>query len=553
MRNEEFLTKLAKQYTKEAGEKYILENEELAQSPLLGLDKKMKTTRRRQTWQRHKYTFMGVAASIVVIIIAGIAFLPEILREYDSVSDMSPMAAPQATADTAAPPIPASPHPFAAQSPAGGTGAPMQPTPAMENLLPASDEAHSAQRQHVLGDAESEAAEYAAPQAVTGAPPAEPPAPLELDINFGFNADSTQNHAITNFSQNMFNQVLATGEENAVISALSAYYVLAMVAQGAAGQTLAEFDQLLGFSSHALPRELESLTLNLTLPHWDTTLNIAASVWVHDQQTVNTAFNRTMETYFAAPAKSRNFFAPETVPEINQWVHDNTEGLIESIVEELDPDAVMLLVNALYFKGQWANAMHYTPNTFRTEAGESIAMDFISTEASTLQVAQTPQFEAALLPYNCGRFGFLLARPTNGLLVRDFAAAYSFADILASLHYAHATIQMPGLDFAFDIELNDILQNMGLVSAFNFGTADFSELIYTNIPLEISRVLQKVRILVDRYGTEAAAVTAVEVWMRSGRPPRTIDLIFNTPYMYAIVDMSTGIPLFMGVVDNPMG
>jgi len=559
VKNEEFLTKLAKQYVKEAGEKYKLENDELAQSPLLGLDKKTKAVRRRQTWQRHRLTFMGVAASIIIIVIAGIAFLPEMLREYATSTDMAPtapMSAPPAAAggmvDSAMPTAPA-PPPAAAQPPAAA--APLQPTPSADSFRGVADEAPAAQRQQNLDNVVTEATEQVAP--------AEPPALFgavaeiaeELEFNIMFDDDTqiiTPNQAITNFSQNMFSQVLAMGEENAVISPLSAYYVLAMVAQGAAGQTLEEFDHVLGFSSRALPRELESLTLNLTLPHWDTTLNIAGSVWVHDQMTVNTAFNQTMQAYFSAPAKSRNFFAPQTIPEINQWVYNNTEGLIDSIVEELDPDAVMLLINALYFKGQWANEMRYTPNVFRTAAGENIQMNFLSTSAS-FQMAQTPQFEAALLPYSCGRFGFLLVRPTNGLTVRDFAAAYSFADIIASLRSRYVTIQMPGLDFAYEIGLNDILQNMGLVSAFDFSTADFSELIYTGDSLEISDILQKVRIRVDRYGTEAAAVTAAGMRLVGGMPTPAINLIFDTPYMYAILDITTGMPLFMGVVDNPRG
>ena len=529
MKNDEFLTKLAKQYTKEAGEKYKLENDELAKTPTPGLDAKVKKAR-RPNWHKHRLTFIGVAASVVVIIIAGIAFLPEVMRETESTADMIPMAAPEA---------------FSAE---------MYVASPQADMAPVSEEIEIAPNSGIFADPHNAAG------AGVGAAPVAPPAlPVEVSRAFGVEMEYAMpqmsalslNLAIANFSQSMFNQVLAVGDENAVISALSAYYVLAMVAQGAAGQTLEEFEQVLGFDPRFLAHELQSLAEDMMYTREETMLNIAGSVWVHDDQTVNAAFNRAMEVYFAAPAKSRDFFAPETIPEINRWVYENTEGLIDSIVDELDPYAVMLLINALYFKGQWENIMHYNPNIFRTTSGESIAMDFLSTAAADFQIAQTPQFEAALLPYSCNRFGFLLVRPTDGTPVREFAATHSFANVLTQLEFDHATIQMPGLDLSYDIKLNDILQNMGLVSAFDSATANFSELIYTGYPLEISRVLQEVRIILDRYGTEAAAVTSVAIPDSFVPPVPTIDLIFNTPYMYAIIDMVTGIPLFMGVVDNP--
>ena len=590
MRNEEFLTKLAKQYVKEAGEKYKLENDELAQSPTSGMDAKIRAARRRQKWQQHRLTFMGVAASIIVIIIAGIAFLPDILRERSPTADMAPQPwatttpAPAAGAQMAPAPPPGAPLP----PPGVATPMPTAPTTpplgvANEAAIPMPDtpvtvEADSRQRMYAFSEVDLTIDEdFAVAEATAddihlgyghlydaaGAAPATPPAP---PVAFGaapevaeepemFSADMQNlpairpNQAIINFSQNMFNQMLATGDENAVISPLSAYYVLAMASQGAAGQTLQEFDQLLGFHSFQ-PREMLNLTQNLTRNRFDTIVNIAGSVWIRDDQAVNTTFNQAMEAYFGAPANSRNFFAPGTIPEINRWVYDNTEGLIDSIVEEFDPDDVMLLINALYFKGKWPDTMHYAPNTFTTAQGEAIEMDFLSTNASRFQIAVTPQYEAAFLPYNCHRFGFLLVRPTDGADIRDFAAAHSFADIFAGLSHRQSVIQMPGLDFEYKIELNDILQNMGLTSAFDFHTADFSELIYTDYDLKISEVLQKVRITVDRYGTEAAAATAV-TFQRSSIPPPPVYLTFNTPYMYAIIDTATGIPLFMGVVDNP--
>lgn len=606
--DEQSWQKLAKQYVKEAGEKYLLENDGLAQSPTPALDAKITAARRRQKWQRHRLTFMGVAASVIVIIIAGIAFLPEVLREYAPTADMlqpsAPMAAGGIPATAQPAPMPAAP---AIPPPAAAPAPPPAAEPRAEAAAPpATDEAVA--RQYIQANLEAAVDEAVVPEetpateeifdtddtpapeetfapdepptrnedalgqhiqdylyvrggTVADAAPAMPPGPPGVHADaagepeYGIEYDRRAVMSIrqlTDFSHHLFEQVLATGDENAVISPLSAYYVLAMAAQGAAGQTLEEFDQLLRFPSRYLPWEMQTIARELTRTRGDTILNIAGSVWIHDRVNVNTAFNQTMNTYFGAPANSRDFFAPETVPEINRWVYDNTQGLIDSILDEFSPDDVMLLINALYFKGQWPRPMHYVPGTFTTAAGQNIDMDFLSTGSrSQFHVTVNPRFEAALLPYNCGRFGFMLMRPTDGTDIREFAAQFRFVDHMYHMEYRNAIIKMPGLDFEYEIKLNDILQNMGLVSAFDFATADFSELIYTNDPIRISEVLQKVRIIVDRYGTEAAAVTAILFDAESIISPPPIELIFNTPYIYAIICTLSGIPLFMGIVDNP--
>jgi len=362
--------------------------------------------------------------------------------------------------------------------------------------------------------------------------------------------------AITNFSQTLFRKVLSDSAQNPVISPLSAYYALSMVAQGAQNHTLDEFSYLLNHNTANLPLELFNLANRFMNTDGSTILNIAGSVWVADRYDVYPNFDRIMTNYFGAPARSRDLPNPATIVEINRWVHDNTEGLIDRIVDSLSPCTAMVLLNALYFKGTWQYEMFDHRGVFYLASGEAVNANFISTSRNftatenALYIAVTARYEAALLPYDCGRLGFLIVRPTDSTIVRDFADTYDLADIWSNLWRGHnAVIIMPEFELEFEITMNNVLQNMGLATAFAPG-ADFSGLV-TESPLpgfEIDQVLQKVRIIVDKYGTEAAAVSGAILSTISSPPP---PLIFNTPYIFAIYDLESGIPLFMGVMDDP--
>jgi serpin B len=357
--------------------------------------------------------------------------------------------------------------------------------------------------------------------------------------------------AIADFSQELFRRVLEMSEEeNPVISPLSAYYALAMVSMGANGATLDEFTNLLRRSPADLAPELAGLAVSLMDVHGSTALDLAGSVWVRDTHNVHPDFDRVMADYFGAPAFSRAF-DDDTVAEVNGWIYDKTNGLIDEFLDEFGPDEIMLLLNTLYLKTKWAEEfypMEESTRTFTPADGAAREVPFISTKTVTLNATITEAYDAVLLPYDDGRLGFFMARPKDGTPVRDFAAQNCIADIYAALEQRfNVVVHMPELDMDFEIELNEMLTAMGLYTSFGHG-ADFSGLLDGDDPLCISRVLQSVRVIVDKEGTEAAAVTGVFMERTSFIIP--IEMDFNTPYIYAVYDLLTGIPLFIGVVDN---
>jgi len=364
--------------------------------------------------------------------------------------------------------------------------------------------------------------------------------------------------AISDFSQELFRQALAAEDvdcENIVISPLSAYYALTMAALGAGGRTLDEFAYILGQDPSTLAPELAELASSLMDVSGSTLLTLAGSVWIRDDFTVHPEFDQLMIDYFGAPAFPRSF-DQSTVDEINSWISYQTNELIEEMLEEIAEDDMMYLINTLYLLTKWAEAFYPMAESvrgFTPESGVAQDVNFISTGTVALEVRTTDAYEAVLLPYDDGRLGFFMVRPTDGTLIRDFAATHYLADIFAGLqNHLNVVVHMPELDKEFDITMNDMLKAMGLQEAFTPG-ADLSGLVeYVTGGgwLEISTVRQMARIIVDKEGTEAAAATVVEVATWS-LPPSPLVLDFNTPYIYAIYDLETGIPLFIGIVDYP--
>jgi len=359
--------------------------------------------------------------------------------------------------------------------------------------------------------------------------------------------------AILDFSGELFRAVLTLEGENPLFSPISAYYALAMIALGAQGETALEFQNVLGLDPMELARDLYTLTASLASTAGNTALNIAGGVFTDEDFVIHPAFADLLMEYFDAPAVSLDFADPATVQEINAWVAEQTHGLIEDLLDSIGRDAVMLLINTLYFSAQWAEPFH--PMTtfdgiFHLADGTEMEVPFLSTRPISLPVSVTDQYEVVSLPYDDGRLGFLLARPIDGTDLRQFALDFDLTETLTSLETRDSVrVRMPKLDLTFNFQLNDLLQGMGLVVAFD-DMADFSGLTEEDEALRISRVLQKVRLLVDEEGTEAAAATAIEI-ERTSIDLEQLDLVFDTAYLYVIYDVLLGIPLFMGILENP--
>lgn len=347
-------------------------------------------------------------------------------------------------------------------------------------------------------------------------------------------------------------------DANMMVSPLSVSMALGMTRNGAAGGTLEAMSNSLGFAGMSDTGINESYKYILeTFAGLDpkVKLQIANSIWYHKDFTVEQPFVLTNQQYFAASVTPLDFSSPTAVQTINSWVNEKTNKLIPEIIDQIPGDAVMYLVNAVYFKGQWRYQFEKAKTLqkpFYLSDGTEVQVPAMN-QHETLAYFKGPGFEAVELPYNQGNFTMTVILPDAGKNVNDIIPQLSQETWnLWSSQFVDRDIQLQLPKFKYDYEekqMKPILSDMGMSVAFDPDNADFTH-INSNGGLYISRVLHKTYIATDEEGTEAAAVTAVEVGVTSV-PDQPYYLTIDRPFIYFIQEKSTGTILFIGTVMNP--
>ena len=172
----------------------------------------------------------------------------------------------------------------------------------------------------------------------------------------GAEADARISDALTAFSEKFYKEAAKNAEGNVILSPMSLYYALALTANGALGDTKADFEKALGMDTDELNEYLYTLTQKLAATE-NSTVNVANSVWGNESSfTISPDFRKIAENYYAAEAESLPFDA-EALARINGWVKDKTDGMIPTLLDELDPESVLVLVNAVLFDGAQLTAL----------------------------------------------------------------------------------------------------------------------------------------------------------------------------------------------------
>ena len=346
--------------------------------------------------------------------------------------------------------------------------------------------------------------------------------------------------------------VAADSRPNIVLSPLSASMALGMTLNGAEGGTFDAMRGSLGFGSltqeeiNASYRSLIDLLQDL-----DPTVRfeIANAIWAREGVPFHQSFFDAVAAAFDASAESRDFSDPATLAAINAWVEDHTDGLIDTIVEELDPALVMLLVNAIYFDGAWSTQFDPADtrtDSFTREDGSTVSVDMMSLSDVEARLGYAPGYTAAELPYGGGAFSMVLVLPDDA---RDWLAsvdASAWDALVAGLTTQELDLlSLPKFTLTYDGYLNDALQAMGMDPAFQPG-ADFTRMSPIGDQLCIDFVRQKTFIEVDERGTRAAAVTSVGVGAVSFS-----GFVVDRPFVFAIRERLSGTILFAGLVGDP--
>lgn len=341
-------------------------------------------------------------------------------------------------------------------------------------------------------------------------------------------------------------------KQNSLISPLSVLLALAMTANGADGETLAQMETVLG-KGLSLDELNEYLyTYAQSLPNnKESKLTIANSIWFHEAFQAEKKFLQKNADYYNAAAY-QSAFDNKTLRDINKWVKNNTDGMIDKILDEIAPDAVMYLINAITFDAQWK-----TP--YKKE--EISKGDFNAFNGSKQQVSMMRSQEGLYLedglatgfikPYANDDYSLVALLPNQGTTVLEYIETLSgdrFLQLLNNPETTPVKTTMPMFRYDYTVGMNDALMDMGMPDAFSPDNADFSRL--GKVPGEniyIGDVLHKTYISVDAQGTKAAAVTKVEMRLTSALED-TKNVILDRPFVYAIIDNSTNLPIFIGTV-----
>ena len=369
--------------------------------------------------------------------------------------------------------------------------------------------------------------------------------------------------AYADFALKLMNESRSEFEGDALlVSPLSALIALAMTANGAEGETLAEMEAVLGggMSIENLNEQLFNYAASLKSTD-DAKFNLANAVWITNNPSfsINKNFVKVIENTFDADIVAADL--PNSIKNINDWAKEETFGMIPSILNDgdLDTDTVMVLLNALALDALWAKQADSKYECFEGEfrgIDESIQKaTYMHTECEGY--VESKNSVGVVKSYKGGNYAFLAILPEGN--VYEYAASLSGKDLLKLYDNrikaggnVEVSAKIPHFSFDCKIEMKEVLKKMGLTKAFDSSAADLSGIgVDSRGNLYVSRVIQKTHIDLDNSGTRAAAVTAV-TFKSEGciMNAKYYSVNFDRPFIYAIIDTENGLPIFIGVCDN---
>jgi len=353
---------------------------------------------------------------------------------------------------------------------------------------------------------------------------------------------------------------------NLFTSPLSAHAALSMALTGARDSTLDAMRETLGFGDGNAPSieaisesyaGLSDLLLDLD-PRVD--LAIGNAAWLDDTFPFRDAWVDAVSEAFDARTEAVDFADPALPGEINDWVKEATAGRIPEMVESLDPNEVLMLLNAIYFKGRWTD--QFDPDDtrdapFTLPDGSTKTVRMMVRGEGELGVYRGPDALVADLPYGGGAFRFTVVLPPEGGSLADLVAGLDAArwnTWMAGLAEDDVPVHLPRFTLEWEKQLKDALESLGMEIAFVPGRANFGGMLadgfdpqVTGTDLHVTRVKQKSFVAVNEEGTEAAAATSVGVGVTSAPIPIVVD----RPFLLAIRERLSGTIFFLGVIVDP--
>ncbi|HEY9650680.1 MAG TPA: serpin family protein [Coleofasciculaceae cyanobacterium] len=371
--------------------------------------------------------------------------------------------------------------------------------------------------------------------------------------------DSRLVNANTKFGFKLFSEILKQdSNKNVFVSPTSVAIALSMTYNGASGETqqaMAQTLELQGLSLQDINQANNLLKASLENPDPDVQLAIANSLWARKGIDFKRDFLQKNREFFGAKVTELDFAKPNAPGIINNWVKENTRGKIDGIVQDIKPEQVLFLINAIYFKGNWTKPFDKSQTADRSFylADGSEKQHPMMSQSGKYQYYENDTFQAVSLPYGKERLSFYVFLPKENTSLDALQQQLTFENWqqwVSQFHKRQGSIQLPRFKFDYEIQLNNSLKALGMESAFDASKANFSNM--TSASVVINEVKHKTFVEVNEEGTEAAAATSVGMMLTSAQfPEEPFQMIVNRPFFCAIRDNQTGTLLFMGSIREP--
>lgn len=340
----------------------------------------------------------------------------------------------------------------------------------------------------------------------------------------------------------------ADSGQNIILSPLSITNVLGMLNNGAAGKTQQQINSVLGtgeLGKDAINDFCHKMMTEGATVDEQTKVSIANTIFMNNPYELKADFKNTVENYYEALAQSRDFHDGQTMNVINQWASEHTNGMIPKVIDGMsfNPNAVSYLLNAIYFKGTWANK--FDPRNTQYESFNKGAQMPIMHQSGSFDYKENDLYQAVKLPYSNNGYMMTVFLPREGKTIGDVLANFTAKDCLFTGGGGYIVdLKMPRFETNSKTDLVPLMKELGITSAFDADEAEFPDMCYTSESLFIDILLQVADIKVNEEGTEAAAVTIAGM-VTSGMP-REVAFHATRPFFYTISEVSTGAIFFIG-------
>jgi serine protease inhibitor len=359
------------------------------------------------------------------------------------------------------------------------------------------------------------------------------------------------------FAFDIFKKVLenAGDNENIIISPLSVSLALSMTLNGANGATrnaMLEALRVKGITPGIINNSYRDLSEALLNVDKRVLISIANSVWIEKNFIVKKQFTDILTGYYNAESRPFDITDAQAPTQINRWIESKTNGLIKNMIERLNDNTVMLLINAIYYKGKWKfqfDAKNTVNKLFYKPGGTTSAVPMMKQKSDFKSFAGAG-FILAEFPYGQGNFVMDIILPDDNEGVKKLIpslSSNSFSSWLDQMAAKETEVSFPRFKYGYKKQLKDILTIMGMGISFT-DNADFSNI--SNVPLLINDVTHQAYIETNEDGTEAAAATIVDIGVTS-IPVSPFTLNIDHPFIYIIRETTTSSILFMGRVADP--